>query len=189
MRKMSSFSGKGLSTNSFASKRWKFRWWGYKLVGCCKLSLYPNESCGLFLAMIEMSRHVHHVFGLWQWCNFSGIDFRVFIHAYSIIVEYHIKRKYPEEYSTIDKVGSEKKRRNPVSCSINRLLISYVISKQARLKAFLTSVLVFLFSCLIFRVFYLSNTTINDGPVISRAGAKRRQRPNALSLWHNVQSG
>ena len=34
-----------------------------------------------------MTRHVHHVFALWQGCNFSRIealDFRVFVHAYSI---------------------------------------------------------------------------------------------------------
>ena len=74
-----------------------------------KLSFYASESCGLFLAMIEMTRHVHRVFGLWQWCNSSGIVFRVFIHAYSIIVEYEIKRKYPEEYPTVDKVGSKKR--------------------------------------------------------------------------------
>ena len=72
----------------------------------------------------------------WHWCYFSGIVFRVFIHAYSIIVEYDVKRKYPEEYPTVDKVGSEKKRGNPVSCRINRLLISYLISKQARVTAF-----------------------------------------------------
>ena len=44
-------------------------------------------------------------------CNFSQIealDFLVFTHAYSKIVEYDIKGKYPEEYSTVDKVRSEK---------------------------------------------------------------------------------
>ena len=61
------------------------------MVGCCKLSLYANESCdgayGFFWAMIEMTRQVHHVFALWQGCNFSRIEalnFRVFEHAYSI---------------------------------------------------------------------------------------------------------
>ena len=34
--------------------------------------------------------------------------FMNFIHAISIIVEYDIKSNYPEEYSTIDKVGGEK---------------------------------------------------------------------------------
>ena len=73
----------------------------------------------------------------WHWCYFSGIVFRVFIHAYSIIVEYDVKRKYPEEYPTVDKVGSEKKRGNPVSCRINRLLISYpIFNEQARVTAF-----------------------------------------------------
>ena len=59
-------------------------------------------ACGLFSAMIEMTHHLHHVFGLWQWCNFSRIDFRVFMHAYSIIVKYDIKSKYPEEYLTVE---------------------------------------------------------------------------------------
>ena len=41
-------------------------------------------------------------------CNdVISIDFRLFIHD-SIIVKYDIKSKYPEEYSTIDKEGSEK---------------------------------------------------------------------------------
>ena len=53
------------------------------------------------------------------------------------VVEYEIKSKYSEEYSTIDKVGSEKRlAKKSVSCSINRLLISYLPSKQARLKWF-----------------------------------------------------
>ena len=50
----------------------------------------------------------HHLFGLWQSCDFSWIDLRVFIHAFSIIVKFDIKSKYPEEYSTVNKVGSEK---------------------------------------------------------------------------------
>ena len=58
--------------------------------------------------MIEMTLHVHHVFGPWQRCNFSQIDFHEFTHAISIIVEYDIKSNYPEEYSTADKVGGEK---------------------------------------------------------------------------------
>ena len=41
-------------------------------------------------------------------CNdVISIDFRLFIHD-SIIVKYDMKSKYPEEYSTIDKEGSEK---------------------------------------------------------------------------------
>ena len=38
------------------------------MVGCCKLSLYANESCDehaiFFLAMIEMTCHVNHFFDL-----------------------------------------------------------------------------------------------------------------------------
>ena len=40
------------------------------MVGCCKLSLYANESCDeqafFFSAMNEITRHVHHVFALQQ---------------------------------------------------------------------------------------------------------------------------
>ena len=73
-----------------------------------------------------MTRHVHYVFALWQSCNFSRNDFRVFIHAYLIIVEYDIKSKYPEEYQTVDKVREVKNfyRGNPFSCKINRRLQS-----------------------------------------------------------------
>ena len=62
---MSSFLGTGRSTNSIAWKRWllwnkwmlqwKLRWWGYKLVGRCKLSLYENESCD------------EHAVYFWRW--------------------------------------------------------------------------------------------------------------------------
>ena len=41
-------------------------------------------------------------------------------------VQYDIKSKHPKEYWHVDKVGREKAFR------INRLLISYLISKQAR---------------------------------------------------------
>ena len=41
-------------------------------------------------------------------CNdVISLDFLLFIHD-SIIVEYDIKSNYPEEYSTVDKEGSEK---------------------------------------------------------------------------------
>ena len=59
------------------------------------------------------------------------------------MVEYDIKRKYLEEYSTVEKVGSEKPLLSKsVSRRINRLLISYQISKQARLNAAFKTVLV-----------------------------------------------
>ena len=41
-----------------------------------------TEHTAFFSAMIEMTRQVHHVFALWQGCNFSRIealDFRVFV--------------------------------------------------------------------------------------------------------------
>ena len=53
------------------------------------------------------------------------------------VVEYEIKSNYTEEYSTIDRVGSEKRlAKKSVSCRINRFLISYLPSKQARLYDF-----------------------------------------------------
>ena len=40
----------------------------------------------------------------------------------SQIVEYGIKSKYPDEYSTVDKVGIENfQQGNHVSCIVNRL--------------------------------------------------------------------
>ena len=53
----------------------------------------------------------------------------VFVHAYILKNKFI---KYSEEYSTVDKVGIETfLQRNPASCRIKRLLISYLISKQA----------------------------------------------------------
>ena len=45
-----------------------------------------------------------------------------------------IKSENPEEYRTVAKVGREKRLAgNPISFRIIRLLISYLISKEARL--------------------------------------------------------
>ena len=95
-------------------------------------------------------------FNLLQWCNFSQIEALKFLCIYTHIepattdvfpvvanmytksiqkqiIEYHIKSKYPEEFLTCDKVGSENlKRLNPVLCRGNCLLISYLISKQSK---------------------------------------------------------
>ena len=64
----------------------------------------------------------------------------LYTHTQSIqkqIVEYNRKSKYPEEYSTVNKVGSENLFvRSPVSCKINCLIISYLLSKKAWLNAF-----------------------------------------------------
>ena len=104
MRKTSSFSGTGPSTSSITWKRWLLwsKWilpsskkgsfmsktyvklrWGGKTVCCCKLSLYAKE-CGLFWAVIEMTRHIYHVSALFlksrplHW--FSWIYTRVLNH-------------------------------------------------------------------------------------------------------------
>ena len=68
---MSSFPGTGLFTNSIAWKRWllwnkwilhwKIRWWGYKLVGRCKRSLYENESCD------------EHAVYFWRWLKWRAM--------------------------------------------------------------------------------------------------------------------
>ena len=80
---MSSFSGTGRVTNSirlesvdyFGISEYfsdNFDGEATKLVGCCKLSLYANESCDEhavgFSAVIEITRHVCRVFGLWEGC-------------------------------------------------------------------------------------------------------------------------
>ena len=108
------------------------------------LLLYANESCG-----------VRFIFGD-DW-NDEPCASRIFVYLYTRtacnckrisdrtksiqkqIVEYNIKSKYPEEYSTVDKVVNTV---NTVSCRISRLLISYLISKQARLNTAFKSVLV-----------------------------------------------
>ena len=74
-------------------------WSGVVNVYSMQISLVM--STWFILVMIEMTHHVHHIFGLWQWCNFSWLDF---IHTYSIILKNDIKRKYSEEYSTVKKV-------------------------------------------------------------------------------------
>ena len=66
---MLSFPGTGRSTNSIAWNgwlllnklmlKWNRRWWGYKLVGRCKLSLYENESC---------DEHAVYFWGWLKWC-------------------------------------------------------------------------------------------------------------------------
>ena len=71
--------------------------------------------CGLLSAMIRMTRHVLHEFS----CFYTRVQpatanvFPVVANTRTKsiqkqIVEYNIKGKYPEEYSTVYKVGSEK---------------------------------------------------------------------------------
>ena len=82
--------------------------------------------------MIEMTHHVHQVLLSVQY-DVVSLESRPLIFVYlctqSILkqfVQYDIKSKHPKEYWHVDKVGREKAFR------INRLLISYLISKQAR---------------------------------------------------------
>ena len=120
MRKTSSFSRTGPSTSSITWKRWLLwsKWilpsskknifmsktyvklrWGGKPVCCCKLSLYA-KGCGLFSAVIEMTRHIYHVSALFLSNRGLCIDFREFIHACSIISETNRRRmRYTKEIS------------------------------------------------------------------------------------------
>ena len=66
--------------------------------------------------MIEMTRYVHHVFSLWERCKALESRPLIFVYLYTRtqsirkqIVEYHIRINYPEEYSTANKVGGEKR--------------------------------------------------------------------------------
>ena len=112
------------------------------MVGCCKLSLYANESCDehgfyfFFSAMIKMTCHVNHLFDLWQWCNFSGIEtlaFRVFIHT---------KSPQPQTYfwSSLTRLLTQFRNKWKVSSSKIMFLVElialsflHLISKEARL--------------------------------------------------------
>ena len=92
-----------------------------------------------------MKRHVHHVhvFFLLAGNDIIPPESRplsfVYLHTRARSIWKQIvdrirykKSKYCKEYSIVDKVGSEQLSASPVWCRINRLLISYLISKQAR---------------------------------------------------------
>ena len=85
---LSSFSGTGQCTNSIgslesvdnfgASEHFcenfdgeAINWSGVEDFHCMKMSLSLWWACGLFSAMIEMTRHIHHVFTFWQWFAFN----------------------------------------------------------------------------------------------------------------------
>ena len=57
-------------------------WSGVVNFHCMQMSLVM--SMRFMSAMIEMTRHVHHVSAIFLSNGASCIDFRVFIHAYSI---------------------------------------------------------------------------------------------------------
>ena len=83
--------------------QWKLRLRGYKLIGCCKLLLYANEPCDEHVVYFWwwLKWRAMFITRFWslQWCNFSWLDFCVFIHEYSIIVRNDIKRKYTSRKS------------------------------------------------------------------------------------------
>ena len=90
---MLSFPGTGRSTNSIAWKRWllwnrwmlhwKLRWWGYKLVGRCKLSLYENESCD------------EHAVYFWRWLKWRAMFITFLLSSNDLYLYTHIFwRKY-----------------------------------------------------------------------------------------------
>ena len=90
---MLSFPGTGRSTNSVAWKRWllwnrwmlqsKLRWWGYKLVGRCKLSWYENESCD------------EHAVYFWRWLKWHAMFITFLLSSNDLYLYTHIFwRKY-----------------------------------------------------------------------------------------------
>ena len=92
---MSNFPGTGRqSTNSIAWKRWllwnkwmlqwKLRWWGYKLVGRCKLSLYENESCD------------EHAVYFWRWLKWRAMFITFLLSSNDL---YLYKRIFWRKYS------------------------------------------------------------------------------------------
>ena len=120
-----------LGANEYFSENFNceaINWSGVVNVYSMQMSLVM--STWFILVMIEMTHHVHHIFGLWQWCNFSWLDF---IHILNYRQKWYKKEIF---WRILDCQES------PVSCRTNSLLISYLISKQARLNAFFKSVLV-----------------------------------------------
>ena len=87
-------SGTGRSTNSVAWKRWllwnkwmlqwKLRWWGYKLVGRCKLSWYENESCD------------EHAVYFWRWLKWRAMFITFLLSSNDL---YLYKRIFWRKYS------------------------------------------------------------------------------------------
>ena len=136
--------GKNQSMNSIAWKhlllgskwilQWKLQLWGYKLIGCCKRLFYANESCD-----------EHMVYFGHDWndtscsSHFWSLAMMKFLLTwfYTHILNYHQKWYKKEIFWRILDC-----QESPVSCRTNSLLISYLISKQARLNAFFKSVLV-----------------------------------------------
>ena len=105
------------------------------MIGCCKLSLYANAwwAYDLFSARIETTCHVNHFFDVLHWCNF-----RVFIHAYSLlpgevllVVASKRTKLIQKQISSmdVDKVGSKRplasKSVSPIS---KALCLSYKTS-------------------------------------------------------------
>ena len=166
MWKMSSFSALGPSVNSMVLESavtleqvWILLWlkkkeslWAYaiKLVRCCKLSSYPNKSCD------------EHVVYFQQWLKWCAIFITFLLSGNYVIslkwrplhwfvsIYTHVLSQFRNKlFTLIYKVNILKNNqpsikwnmkdfywRNPVSCRINRLLICYLISKQASLNAF-----------------------------------------------------
>ena len=110
----------------------------------CKWVLW--WACSLFSAMIEMTRHVHYVFTFWQWRNFFESRPLSFVYLYALaqsiqkqIVQYDKKNRYPEEHSTVDKVG---RKRFLAKNSVELIASSFLILSPSKRNAF---ILAFLF--------------------------------------------
>ena len=96
---LKSFSGTDLSTNSITWRHWFFK---QKRISISKTSIVRLTgrvlytlivwtwvlwwACCVFSAMIEMTRHVDHLFDLWQWWNFSRIEALEFSRIYTRVL-------------------------------------------------------------------------------------------------------
>ena len=130
MQKIWSFSAIGWSTNSIALKCWLL--WNKCLrkrrILMSKTSINRADGVANWSGVVNFLWTFHFqwwpkwhamfitFFALWQWCNFS----RTWIYGHLIFMYYtHVlnqfrnklsntiyKIKYPEEYLTVDKVGS-----------------------------------------------------------------------------------
>ena len=102
------------------SGRRKIRIWISKIARLGVVNFHCMQwACDLFLVMIEKTCHVHHFFDIWQWWS-RPLNFRVFIHAYSLRPQTYFRSSlthvlnqfgiWKKQVKSIDieKVGSKK---------------------------------------------------------------------------------
>ena len=132
------------------------------IVGCCKLSLYANclvMSIRFIFSDDWMTCPFNHVFDLWQWCNFSGIEALEFSCLYTriqpvtadvfpVVANTRTKSIQKQVKSiNVNKGGSEKHLASKsVSFCVELITSSFLdlIFKQARLNATVSGFLLLL---------------------------------------------